>query len=110
MKDKTEAEIEEYIAEHKLEKVGVEDIRNADSGKFDASAFVGFDETPSVEKPKVEKKVEEVEKPKVEKKVEEVVTEEVKTEEVATKEVKTEDVEAKEEISSEEETDSEESK
>ena len=59
MKDKTEAEIEEYIAEHKLEKVGVEDIRNADSGKFDASAFVGFDESAAKEASKVEEKAEE---------------------------------------------------
>lgn len=95
MKDKTEAEIEEYIAEHKLEKVGVEDIRNADAGKFDASAFVGFDEAPAVEKPKVEKKVEEVEAPAVEK---------PKAEE------KAKEVESKEETTSEEDKDSEESK
>ena len=56
LKDKTEAEIDEYIKEHKLEKVSVEDIRSADSGKFDASAFVGFDESAAKDAPKTEEK------------------------------------------------------
>lgn len=93
MKDKTEAEIEEYISAHKLEKVGVEDIQNADAGKFDASAFVGFDEPVKKSKAapkKVEKKVEEAkETVEVEAKTEtEEKVEEVK--ETAEVEVKTE--------------------
>ncbi len=57
-KEMNDEEIEAYIAEHKLEKVGVEDIRNADSGKFDASAFTGFNESAAYEKKKAEKKEE----------------------------------------------------
>lgn len=59
LKDKSEAEIDEYIKEHKLEKVSVEDIRSADSGKFDSSAFVGFDESAAKDAPKAEEKPEE---------------------------------------------------
>ncbi len=110
MKDKTEAEIEEYISEHKLEKVGVEDIRNADSGKFDASAFVGFDEPVRKPKKVAEEPVEEVKEEAAEEtKVEEVkeeATEETKVEEVKAEEPSTEEV--KSETESEEKSDSEE--
>ncbi|MBK7104184.1 MAG: 30S ribosomal protein S1 [Ignavibacteriae bacterium] len=44
MKEKTDAEITDYIAKHKLEKVTIEDVKNADAGKFDSSIFPGFDE------------------------------------------------------------------
>jgi len=133
MKDKTEAEIEAYISDHKLEKVNVEAIRNADAGKFDASVFAGFEESatknssktsrrqePKVEEPKVEEpKVEEpkVEEPKVEEpKVEEPKVEEPKAEEPKAEEPKADEPNTEkatpEEVKTEEikETDSEESK
>ncbi|MFZ1288587.1 MAG: 30S ribosomal protein S1 [Melioribacteraceae bacterium] len=55
MKEKTDAEITEYIAKHKLEKVTVDDVQNADAGKFDSSIFPGFDE-PDVHVEKSEEK------------------------------------------------------
>jgi small subunit ribosomal protein S1 len=89
MKDKTEAEIEEYIGKHKLEKVTVEDIRSADAGKFDASAFVGFEDSiVKAEDKKVETSIEKVEEPKAE----------------VAEEAKIEDTEVKEEESKPEET------
>jgi len=98
MKDKTDAEIEEYIAEHKLEKVGVEDIRNADTGKFDSSAFAGFEDPVGKN---VQKKVVKSEEPKAEVKVDEV-KEETKESEV---EEKTEaETQAEEKADAEEET------
>ncbi|MCX7797830.1 MAG: 30S ribosomal protein S1 [Melioribacter sp.] len=39
LKEKSDDEIIEYITKHKLEKVTVEDIRQADAGKFDSSDF-----------------------------------------------------------------------
>ena len=59
MKDKPDTEIEAYIADHKLEKVSLNDIRNADSGKFDSSAFTGFDESAAKELANKEEKAEE---------------------------------------------------
>ncbi len=56
MKEKSDAEISEYIAKHKLEKVSVEDIKNADAGKFDSSIFPGFDEPDSHSTEKTEEK------------------------------------------------------
>ncbi|MCB9210241.1 MAG: 30S ribosomal protein S1 [Ignavibacteriales bacterium] len=56
LKDRTDAEIEEFIKEHKLEKVTVDLIRNADAGKFDSSAFVGFDEPAEKDASKKEEK------------------------------------------------------
>ncbi len=44
LKDKSEAEISDYISRHKLEKVSVEDIQNADVGNFDSSDLKIFDE------------------------------------------------------------------
>ena len=65
MKDKSDAEIDAYIADHKLEKVGLNDIRNADAGKFDSSAFTGFDESAAKEiAPKEEKTEEETDENK----------------------------------------------
>ncbi len=62
MKDKTDEEIAAYISQQKLEKVSVDEIKNADSGKFDSSLFEGFDDSGEVSIPeKVEpKKKEEV--------------------------------------------------
>lgn len=50
MKEKSDEEIAEYISNHKLDKVSVEDIKNADSGKFDSSVFSGFDESSDSQK------------------------------------------------------------
>ena len=95
MKEKDDAEIEDYIQTHKLEKVSVEDIRNADSGKFDSSVFAGFAE---------ETKPEKASKKDEKEKVETVVEEEVKSE---IKEEKTEEIkeETKEENKPETSTD-----
>lgn len=52
LKEKTDAEITDYIAKHKLEKVAVNDIRNANAESVDSSDFPAY-ETPDepVEKP-----------------------------------------------------------
>ncbi len=58
MKEKSDEEISEYISKHKLDKVSVDEIKNADSGKFDSSVFSGFDEsseTSSQEKAETKK-------------------------------------------------------
>ncbi len=39
LKEKSDEEIDAYIKEYKLEKVSVDDIKNADAGKFDSSDF-----------------------------------------------------------------------
>lgn len=44
LKEKNNEEIAQYIAEHKLEKVTVEDILKADAGKFDSSDFNLYDD------------------------------------------------------------------
>lgn len=44
LKEKSDEEIIEYITKHKLEKVTVEDIRQADAGKFDSSDFNLYDD------------------------------------------------------------------
>lgn len=46
-KSKNDEEINEYIKTHKLEKVSVQDIVNAETGKIDASEIPSFDSTPS---------------------------------------------------------------
>ena len=43
LKEKSNEEIQEYIAKHKLEKVSVEDIRNANAESFDSSDFPSYD-------------------------------------------------------------------
>jgi small subunit ribosomal protein S1 len=43
LKDKTDEEIQAYIAEHKLEKVNVQDFKNAETGAIDSSDFPIFD-------------------------------------------------------------------
>lgn len=45
VKEKSDEEINEYIAEHKLEKVALDDIKNADAGKFDPSDFNLYDDS-----------------------------------------------------------------
>lgn len=45
VKEKDDSEILEYINSHKLEKVSVEDIKNADAGKFDSSDFNLYEES-----------------------------------------------------------------
>lgn len=54
IKEKTDEEILQYISDHKLEKVTVDDIKNADAGKFDSSDFNLYEET--VMKPSSAKK------------------------------------------------------
>lgn len=44
LKEKSDDEIAQYINEHKLEKVTINDIRQADAGKFDSSDFNLYDE------------------------------------------------------------------
>jgi len=44
LKEKSDDEITQYINEHKLEKVVVNDIRQADAGKFDSSDFNLYDD------------------------------------------------------------------
>lgn len=43
LKEKADAEIEQYIAKHKLEKVTVEDIKNSTMSEVDTSGFPSFD-------------------------------------------------------------------
>jgi len=62
LKEKSDEEIAEYITKHKLDKVTVEDIRQADAGKFDSSDFNLYDDKippappqpPQTETPKQE--------------------------------------------------------
>jgi len=58
LKEKSDEEIEEYIKTHKLEKVKVEDIRNAETQKFDSSVFNAYEHTEqkaAAEKPAEDK-------------------------------------------------------
>jgi small subunit ribosomal protein S1 len=70
IKNKSEQEILDYITEHKLEKVTVDDIKNADLGKFDSSDFNIFTEKdesqPQESKPAEEKAEEKTEEKKEE--------------------------------------------
>ncbi|MEJ5351322.1 MAG: 30S ribosomal protein S1 [Melioribacteraceae bacterium] len=62
LKEKSDDEILEYITKHKLDKVTIEDIRQADAGKFDSSDFNLYDDKvppappqpPQTETPKQE--------------------------------------------------------
>jgi len=95
IKTKNVQEIEKYIEEHKLEKVSVEDIQNAEGGKFDAADFKVFDD--QIKKVETEEVVSEAKtKPVVS------VTEENAVEENTIKEVENE---ATEETQNSEETD-----
>jgi len=95
IKTKNVQEIEKYIEEHKLEKVSVEDIQNAEGGKFDAADFKVFDD--QIKKVETEEVISEA-------KTEPVVsvTEENAVEENTIKEVENE---ATEETQNSEETD-----
>ena len=112
VKDSPVENIEKYIADHKLEKVSVEDIQNAEGGKFDAADFKVFDDqikkgdskkksakNETVDAAPAEKKEEAVEETPTEIKeevVEETPAEEVKeevVEETPAEEVKEEVVE-----------------
>jgi len=107
LKDKSEDEIAEYIKVHKLEKVSVEDIQNADVGDFDPSDFKIFEEQVGQSKPAVVKEAPK-EEPKVEEKTEEkaeesseVTESEEKADETETAEEPVE-AEASEEVKAEE--------
>ncbi len=56
LKDKTDNEIGEYIKKYKLEKVNIQDIINADTGKFDSSDFNIYEEKTIPAAPAVEVK------------------------------------------------------
>ncbi len=124
LKEKSDEEITQYITDHKLEKVSVDDVKHADAGKFDSSDFSIYDDRstdiipPVVPKPaaksapkkestskeeKPEVKEEKVEEPAEEKK------EEVKAETDA-EEVKEENKESSAENPSEEDKREEEKK
>ena len=47
LKEKADDDITQYVAEHKLEKVTVADVRQADAGKFDSSDFNLYEDKPS---------------------------------------------------------------
>ncbi len=123
LKEKTDEEIQQYITDHKLEKVAVVDIQQADSDKFDSSDFNLYDDkqsdsSPASERPKAgekpaaaveDKKEEEKEvKPEVKEEAKEEVKEEAKEEakeekkEVKPEEVKEVKLEEKEEAKPEE--------
>ncbi len=61
LKEKSEEEIGQYISNHKLEKVTVADVLQADSGKFDSSDFSLYEDkqTPQAAAQPVEEKKEE---------------------------------------------------
>lgn len=54
LKDKPESEIQEYLNKHKLDKVSVESIKNADTGAIDTSEFPIFEVNESTEPKKSE--------------------------------------------------------
>ena len=100
VKDSPVEDIEKYIADHKLEKVSVEDIQNAEGGKFDAADFKVFDDQikkgDSKKKSETKKAVDITPAETKEEVVEEAVAEEVKeevVEETPAEEVKEEVVE-----------------
>ncbi|NOX65282.1 MAG: 30S ribosomal protein S1 [Chlorobi bacterium] len=104
LKDKSEEEIAEYIKVHKLEKVTVEDIQNADVGDFDPSDFKIFEEqighskravkgTPKKETKVVEEKETKVAEEKAEEKTEVVKSEESESIETTKEPVETETTE-----------------
>ena len=54
LKDKPENEIQEYLNKHKLEKVSIDSIKNADTGTIDTSEFPIFEVHESTEQKKNE--------------------------------------------------------
>jgi len=62
LKEKSDEEIAKYIADFKLEKVTVADLKQADAGKFDSSDFNLYEDTkpqPQVPAPPAEEKKDE---------------------------------------------------
>ena len=62
LKEKSDEEIAKYIADFKLEKVTVADLKQADAGKFDSSDFNLYEDTkpqPQVQAPPAEEKKDE---------------------------------------------------
>lgn len=78
LKEKSDEEIAKYIEDHKLEKVTVDDIKQADTGKFDPSDFDIYEDkqVPQVPPAPTEEKKEESTTDKVEEKKEETEPEE----------------------------------
>ncbi len=106
LKDKSDEEIADYLKAHKLDRVSVNDIRNADLGKFDSSVFNNIygHEKPEVEIPNTAVK-KETTKPKAEEEKAEVV----EAEKTETNEVKEDTVEEEKSEDTTEETKKEES-
>ena len=52
LKDKPDNEIEDYLNKHKLDKVSLDSIKNADTGAIDTSEFPIFEihDSPEVKK------------------------------------------------------------
>jgi small subunit ribosomal protein S1 len=59
LKEKSDEEITQFINDHKLEKVTVADVRQADAGKFDSSDFNLYEDKPMSQAPAAEEKKEE---------------------------------------------------
>lgn len=98
LKDKSEEEIAEYIKVHKLEKVSVEDIQNADVGNFDPSDFKIFEDQVEQSKHAVKEAEAKVEEAKAaDAKVAETKAEEKTAEKI---EEKTETIESEEKVES----------
>jgi len=72
LKEKSDDEIAKFIEDFKLDKVSVDDIKQADTGKFDPSDFDIYEDRrePAATAPQEEKKEEKAEEPKVEEKEE----------------------------------------
>lgn len=66
MKEKSDEEITEFINQHKLEKVSVSDIRQADAGKFDSSDFNLYEDKPVPSMPQAQGETEKQEEAKAE--------------------------------------------
>ncbi len=95
LKDKSDEEILAYIKEHNLVKVSLEDVRNADLGKFDSSVFNNFYEVGKPAAPAEKKPAkEEVKEVKTETEKTETVKEETAEAETETAEAETETAEA----------------
>lgn len=89
IKSKSDQEILDYISKHKLEKVTLDDIKNADLGKFDSSDFNLFaDKTGAKAQAQEPKPPEEKAEEKAEVKAEEKAEQKETASEESTKETK----------------------